>query len=251
MTLDPRRSRDPHPVPRPRPHRRRRRRLSAEGTHRRDRRSAGQRHVVHGRRVHPGVDPDDRDAEGAGLRHGPARPRPLRSRARRNSITGRRTCATSGRRRRSSTRRARRGKKLRSSSICAAQAVNYPTINAPRHHAEPRHAPRLRDSRRQSEVGPAFSPPGQGRRANTYLCVILIRMAKLTLSVDERVIERAKRYAQARGTSISGLVEQMLDLAASGSDQPDIAPPVLSRLRGSLKGVARTEYHRYLERKHR
>ena len=76
-------------------------------------------------------------------------------------------------------------------------------------------------------------------------------MAKLTLSVDERVIERAKRYARARGTSVSGLVEQMLDLAASSSGQPDIAPPVLSRLRGSLKGVARTDYHRYLERKYR
>ena len=29
-----------------------------------------------------------------------------------------------------------------------------------RHHAEPRHAARLRDPRRQSEVGPAFSPRG-------------------------------------------------------------------------------------------
>ena len=74
-------------------------------------------------------------------------------------------------------------------------------------------------------------------------------MAKLTLSVDERVIERAKRYAQARGTSVSGLVEQMLDLAVSGSDHAGIAPPVLSRLRGSLKGADRTDYHRYLERK--
>lgn len=76
-------------------------------------------------------------------------------------------------------------------------------------------------------------------------------MAKLTLSVDERVIERAKRYAQARGTSVSGLVEQMLDLAASGSDRPEIAPPVLSRLRGSLKRGNAADYHRYLERKFR
>ena len=74
-------------------------------------------------------------------------------------------------------------------------------------------------------------------------------MAKLTLSVDERVIKRAKRYAQARGTSVSGLVEKMLDLAASGSDHSGIAPPVLSRLRGSLKGVDQADYHRYLERK--
>lgn len=76
-------------------------------------------------------------------------------------------------------------------------------------------------------------------------------MAKLTLSVDERVIERAKRYARARGTSVSGLVEQLLDLAASGSAQADMAPPVLSRLRGVLKGGDRADYRRYLERKFR
>jgi hypothetical protein len=76
-------------------------------------------------------------------------------------------------------------------------------------------------------------------------------MAKLTLSVDERVIERAKKYARARGTSVSGLVEQMLDLAASGSAHPESTPPVLARLRGALKAVDRRDYHRYLERKHR
>ncbi|HEX8030238.1 MAG TPA: DUF6364 family protein [Vicinamibacterales bacterium] len=76
-------------------------------------------------------------------------------------------------------------------------------------------------------------------------------MAKLTLSVDERVIERAKRYARTRGTSVSGLVEQMLDLAASASEQPDMEPPVLGKLRGSLKSVDRQHYHRYLERKFR
>ena len=38
-----------------------------------------------------------------------------------SSITGRRTCATSGSRRRSSTRPARRGKRRRSTSICAAR----------------------------------------------------------------------------------------------------------------------------------
>lgn len=76
-------------------------------------------------------------------------------------------------------------------------------------------------------------------------------MAKLTLSVDAKVIERAKRYASKRGTSVSGLVEQLLDLAASGSEHRDISPPVLSRLRGSIKGVDVSDYHRYLERKYR
>lgn len=76
-------------------------------------------------------------------------------------------------------------------------------------------------------------------------------MAKLTLSVDERVIERAKQYARKRGTSVSDLVEQMLDLAAAGASGPDVTPPVLGRLRGSLKRVDQQDYHRYLERKYR
>ena len=76
-------------------------------------------------------------------------------------------------------------------------------------------------------------------------------MAKLTLSVDERVIGRAKKYARARGTSVSGLVEQLLDLAASGPAPREVTPPVLARLRGALKGVDRAAYRRYLERKYR
>ena len=76
-------------------------------------------------------------------------------------------------------------------------------------------------------------------------------MAKLTLSVDERVVERAKQYARKRGTSVSGLVEQLLDLAASGPGHREATPPVLSRLRGSLKRVDAGDYHRYLERKYR
>lgn len=73
---------------------------------------------------------------------------------------------------------------------------------------------------------------------------------KLTLSVNEHVIERAKRYARQRGTSLSGLVEQLLDLAASDSGKAGGAP-ILNRLRGSLKGAERRDYHRYIERKYR
>ena len=76
-------------------------------------------------------------------------------------------------------------------------------------------------------------------------------MPKLTLSVDARVIERAKRYARAHGTSVSGLVEKMLDLAAAPASGDRDAPPVLTRLRGSLKRGTRREYHRYLEQKYR
>jgi hypothetical protein len=59
-------------------------------------------------------------------------------------------------------------------------------------------------------------------------------MHKLTLSVDRQVVQRAKRYANARDTSVSHLVETLLYLIATpalGAPEP---PPVLARLRGAL-----------------
>jgi hypothetical protein len=79
-------------------------------------------------------------------------------------------------------------------------------------------------------------------------------MQKLTLSVDARVVSRAKRYARLRRTSVSRLVEAYLDLLgrmpAPSRDTAPRIPPVLSRLRGSLRGVSITDYRRHLERKH-
>jgi hypothetical protein len=74
-------------------------------------------------------------------------------------------------------------------------------------------------------------------------------MEKLTLSVSGPVVARAKEYAASRGTSVSRLVESFLD--AVTRQAPAAAPPVLSRLRGSLKGVRPTDYHRHLEKKYR
>jgi hypothetical protein len=76
-------------------------------------------------------------------------------------------------------------------------------------------------------------------------------VAKLTLSVDERVIARAKRYARAHGTSVSKLVERLLDGAAESRELAAGTTPVLVRLRGSLKGGSLADYHRHLEHKYR
>ena len=79
-------------------------------------------------------------------------------------------------------------------------------------------------------------------------------MTKLTLSVDEHVVARAKRYAEARGTSVSRLVQTMLELvSAAPTHTPGRsgAPPVLARLRGSLGRGSIGEYRRHLERKYR
>ena len=79
-------------------------------------------------------------------------------------------------------------------------------------------------------------------------------MQKLTLSVDRVVVDGAKRSARARGTSVSRLVESMLRLIStrSSSRSPDGAtPPVLRRLRGSIKRGAVSDYRRHLERKYK
>jgi Family of unknown function (DUF6364) len=83
-------------------------------------------------------------------------------------------------------------------------------------------------------------------------------MEKLTLSVDPGVVARAKQYARAHGTSVSRLVETMLDLATAASDAssrtvaPEAAPPpVLAKLRGALKRGSVRDYRHYLERKYR
>lgn len=76
-------------------------------------------------------------------------------------------------------------------------------------------------------------------------------MSKLTLSVDARAVARAKRYARAQSTSLSSLVEKLLDLVAAPSSNDREPPPVLARLRGSLKAGTYGDYHRYLERKYR
>jgi len=74
-------------------------------------------------------------------------------------------------------------------------------------------------------------------------------MAKLTLSVDERVVARAKRYAEDNGTSVSELVEKMLDLVARPAARR--SAPVLDRLRGSIRRGSVADYRRYLQRKYR
>lgn len=75
-------------------------------------------------------------------------------------------------------------------------------------------------------------------------------MAKLTLSVDEAVVRRAKRYAAGRGTSVSDLVERYLDLLARPLRRDEM-PPVLRLLHGAGKGGDAGAHRRHLERKYR
>jgi hypothetical protein len=85
---------------------------------------------------------------------------------------------------------------------------------------------------------------------------------KLTLRLEGELIEAAKRYADARGTSLSKLVAGYLDALTRPADSSpeDDWKTTLSPITRNLVGLGRTDagrlevdesdYHRYLEEKH-
>jgi len=74
-------------------------------------------------------------------------------------------------------------------------------------------------------------------------------MSKLTLSVDDRVIARAKRYARERGTSVSEMVEAYL--AAVSAPQSLSDTPLLRSIRGCLKKGSIEDYRKHLIARYR
>jgi antitoxin component of RelBE/YafQ-DinJ toxin-antitoxin module len=76
-------------------------------------------------------------------------------------------------------------------------------------------------------------------------------MAKLTLSVDDGVVSRAKQYAKLQGVSVSEMVESYLAAVAkpASPSQPDA--PVLRSIRGILKHADVDNYRKYLAHKYR
>ena len=76
---------------------------------------------------------------------------------------------------------------------------------------------------------------------------------KLTLRLDEALIQKAKLFAKSRGKSVSQLVaDYFFLLQASSQEELDEIGPLTSSLRGILKGTNLDEedYRRYLEKKH-
>ena len=76
-------------------------------------------------------------------------------------------------------------------------------------------------------------------------------MSKLTLSVEERVVSRAKRYAKQRGVSVSAMVEAYLAAVAEPSSSVKRDSPILRLVRGSLAKADLTGYKKHLAGKYR
>lgn len=73
---------------------------------------------------------------------------------------------------------------------------------------------------------------------------------KLTLSVDEQVIERARRYSREHNTSISQLVSNYLAQLDDPNDK-HLYSPTVRRLLGILPSdTSIDEYYQHLEEKY-
>ena len=88
---------------------------------------------------------------------------------------------------------------------------------------------------------------------NPYVQTLLhyTYMAKLTLSVDSRVVSRAKVYAKRRGVSVSQMVEAYLATVAEPASSSESAAPILRSVRGVLKTADLGEYRKHLAAKYR
>jgi hypothetical protein len=75
---------------------------------------------------------------------------------------------------------------------------------------------------------------------------------KLTLTLDDKVIKRAKNYARAKGRSVSELVESYFKSLTEASGVPDELTPSVKSLMGSFKAPKDFDYKKVLrERKQR
>jgi len=77
---------------------------------------------------------------------------------------------------------------------------------------------------------------------------------KLTLRIDEELIERAKLYARQSGKSVSQLVSGYFQtLPQPERTRPRPLTPIVESLRGVLagSGLDEEDYRRHLKRRHR
>ena len=76
-------------------------------------------------------------------------------------------------------------------------------------------------------------------------------LTKLTVRVDQDLIQSAKRYANRQGITLSQLITNYLRAIAITQDEPIAETPLLHRLSGILPADASIEkYQKHLEEKY-
>lgn len=72
---------------------------------------------------------------------------------------------------------------------------------------------------------------------------------KLTLTIEQSVIERAKIYAKGKGNSLSGIIENYLKVIVKEEEKTDMEiTPIVKSLKGAFKAPAHFDYKKELEK---
>ena len=70
--------------------------------------------------------------------------------------------------------------------------------------------------------------------------------SKLTLTIEQSVIEKAKLYAKKKGRSLSDIVENYLKAVTAEEQKDKKTSPIVNSLRGSFKAPESFDYKREL-----
>jgi hypothetical protein len=66
---------------------------------------------------------------------------------------------------------------------------------------------------------------------------------KLTLTIEQTVIDKAKRYAKKKGNSLSGIIENYLKVITNDSVKSEIEiTPTVKSMKGSFKAPSDFDY---------
>ena len=74
--------------------------------------------------------------------------------------------------------------------------------------------------------------------------------SKLTLTIDNTVVKKAKHYARSRGRSLSDIVENYLRMITRENIDPSFEiTPIVNSLRGSFKAPEDLDYKQALSKR--
>ena len=72
---------------------------------------------------------------------------------------------------------------------------------------------------------------------------------KLTLTIEQTVVERAKVYAKEKGNSLSGIIENYLKVITKEEEKSETTmTPIVKSLRGAFKAPYDFDYKKELEK---
>ncbi len=70
---------------------------------------------------------------------------------------------------------------------------------------------------------------------------------KLTLTLEQQLIEKAKEYAAEQGTSLSEIVTNYFSALTAGKKDPKAISPKITKWRGVMKSEGDMDYKKVLE----